>query len=250
LPLRFDETFAQDIFYRARKTSTAIERTTDQNLKEELAQASSALNAVNLSQKRAHAQIAAAKSPSDTTIAEAKYLLACRFCNSIYATLRLTLMGMPLEANTMLRSALEILQYHRLIHLKTSEAELYLDHEKSLTPVEVLARLKEFGEDTAKNKDRHSKINKLAQIGGIGEVFAIEPGEGEVSYRIGGYVETDFQRAMIVSARDLCGDFIAFSSGIRPENVDRFHSGVLELFLKYPPQKAFQKAEKLIESLK
>lgn len=125
-----------------------------------------------------------------------------------------------------LKTAFEALQYSRLISLKPEEASTFLDPEKSLRPVEVRKRLEALGHDAEQARKRYSMLSTFTHVGGTGETLTLEQIDENVSFRIGGYIDPDLQRGIIRDCHTAAGELIAFSAGVRQENVEKYHQTI------------------------
>ncbi|TJX65990.1 MAG: hypothetical protein E5W21_10505 [Mesorhizobium sp.] len=135
-------------------------------------------------------------------------------------------MGLILDSMGCLKTAFEALQYSRLISLKPDEAPTFLDPEKSLRPVEVRKRLEAVGHDVEGARKRCSMLSTFAHVGGMGETLTLEQIDENVSFRIGGYIDPDLQRGIIRDCHRATGELIAFSAGVRQENVEEYHQTI------------------------
>ena len=153
----------------------------------------------------------------------AQMMLLCRFTNAIYATTRLTMMGLILEAMGMLRMAIEALQLARLINIEPSFSKPYMDPNQALRPVEVRKELEKLGHDVSKARAQYATISATAHAGGLGESLLLEPlGEG-IGFNIGGYVDAGLQQKILSTCNTAVGEYVAFHSGIRQEDVEEYH---------------------------
>ncbi|MHB1109606.1 MAG: hypothetical protein ACYCZU_04720 [Devosia sp.] len=162
----------------------------------------------------------------EDTLEIAQLMLLCRFTNALYATARLTMMGLVLEAMGMFRSALEALQLARLVHLDGTFAKSYLHPSEALRPVEVRKELEKRGHDVQKARAQYSSLSTTSHIGGFGESLLLEPVEDGVAFNIGGYVDVSLQRRLLVDCHLAIGEYVAFHAGVRQEDVDVYHAQV------------------------
>lgn len=211
------------IFYDLKSFSNACEYASAQNFHEDIMKASRGLSSVVLYQDYYYAKIV---NEGETDFAIAKLFIICRFSNSIYAAMRLACMGLILDAIGCLKTAFEALQYSRLISLDPDEAPTFLDPDKSLRPVEVRKRLENLGHDVEQARQRYSILSTFAHIGGTGETLTLEQIDENVSFRIGGYVDPELQRGIVLDCHKATGELIAFSAGVRQENVEKYHQTI------------------------
>lgn len=213
-----------DIYSDYKQFSDLCEYASSKNFGAQIKEASHGLACVigyrNLYQERIN------ETGDEDIEALAKMLIVCRFSNSIYSTMRLACMGLVLDAIACFKTAFEALQYGRLISLKPEFAASFMDSEKPLRPVEVRKALQSLGHDVERARKRYSMLSTFSHVGGTGEVLTLEPIEGNVAFKIGGYVDPELQRQIIVECHKACGEFLAFSTGIRHENVERYHATI------------------------
>jgi hypothetical protein len=212
------------VYFSYKDFSELCEYVSSRNFAAELAEASHGLACVvayrNLFQHELNSRA------DDDEVLIAKIFLTCRFANSIYASMRLACMGMILDGISCLRTAFEALQYARLIFLEPNFAADFMHAEKSLRPVEVRKRLEALGHDVDLAKKKYSMLSRFSHVGGTGETLTAEGLEDKIAFKIGGYVDADLQKGIILDCHKACGDFIAFSGGIRHEHVERYHATI------------------------
>jgi hypothetical protein len=127
-----------------------------------------------------------------------------------------------------LKTAFEALQYVRLISLDPKFASNFMDVEKSLRPVEVRKQLEKMGHDVEFTRKKYAMLSTFSHIGGVGETLILEDIGGNVAFKIGGYLDPSLQKRIIQDCYKACGEFIAFSIGIRHENVEIYHRTIKE----------------------
>ncbi len=211
------------IYFDIKAFSNASEYASAQNFYDDILEASNGLGSVVMYQNYYYAQMI---ETGESDFSVAKLFIICRFSNSIYSAMRLACMGLVLDAIGCLKTAFEALQYSRLISLDPSEAPTFLDPEKSLRPVEVRKRLEILGHDVEYARQRYSMLSTFAHIGGTGETLTLEQIDENVSFRIGGYVDPELQRGVIRDCHKATGELIAFSAGVRQENVKKYHQTI------------------------
>ena len=218
------ERLDSDVYFGYKQFSDLCEYASSKNFGTQIKEASHGLACVigyrNLYQERIN------ENGEEDTEAIAKMLVVCRFSNSIYSTMRLACMGLVLDAIACFKTAFEALQYGRLISLRPEFATSFMDAKKPLRPVEVRKALQSLGHDVERARKRYSMLSTFSHVGGTGETLTLEPIEGNVALKIGGYVDPELQRQIIVECHKACGEFLAFSSGIRHENVERYHATI------------------------
>ncbi|AVX03443.1 hypothetical protein MXMO3_00912 [Maritalea myrionectae] len=211
------------IYFELKKFSNACEYASSHNFHETLLEASHGLSCVIMYQDYYYAQIV---HDDESDYSVAKLFIVCRFSNSIYASMRLACMGLILDSIGCLKTAFEALQYSRLISLKPDEASTFLDPDHSLRPVEVRKKLQQLEHDAEHARDKYSMLSTFSHVGGTGEMLTLEEIDDDVSFRVGGYVDPSLQEKLVKDCHLATGEFIAFNSGIRQENVERFHQTI------------------------
>lgn len=147
------------------------------------------------------------ESGEEDVISIAKIFIVCRFCNSTYAAMRLACMGLILDGIACLKTAFEALQYGRLITLRPEFASGFMDVEKSSRPVQVRRELEALGHNVELARQRYSTLSTFSHVGGTGETLTLEAIEGNVAFKIGGYVDPKLQRRIILDCHKACGEF-------------------------------------------
>ncbi len=181
----------------------------------------------------------------------AKMFIVCRFANSIYATMRLASIGLILDGISCFKTAFEALQYGRLISLKPEQASTFMDVEKSLRPVEVRKELKKLGHNADIARKQYSMLSNFSHVGGTGETLTMESIEGNVAFKIGGYVDPPLQKQLIMDCHKACGEFIAFTIGIRHENVDEYHRTIKAWIAEgLPQEEILRRTQNLIQKMR
>jgi hypothetical protein len=156
-------------------------------------------------------------------------------------------MGMILDSIACLKTAFEALQYVRLISLDPKFAASFIDAAKSLRPVAVRKQLEKMGHDVERARAKYSMLSRFSHIGGTGETLVLEDIGGNVAFKVGGYLDPNLQRSIIQDCHKACGEFIAFSIGIRHENVEAYHNKIKEWIAEGAPTKELlQRIEKLM----
>ena len=234
------------IYYDLKSFSNACEYASSNNFNEEIMLASRGLSSVILYQDYYYHRMI---SEGETDFAMAKLFIICRFSNSIYAAIRLACMGLILDGIGCLKTAFEGLQYSRLISLDPSVATIYLDPDEPLRPVEVRKRLEKLEHDVDSAKERYSTLSKYAHIGGIGESLVLEHIDDDVSFRIGGYVDPELQSGIVRDCYRATGELIAFSAGVRQENVEKYHQTIREWYTEgLSPEEIMRRIPNLVEA--
>lgn len=161
-------------------------------------------------------------------------------------------MGLYLDSIACLKTAFEALQYSRLISLDFAEAPTFLDPEKSLRPVVVRKKLEALGHDVEATRNRYGVLSTFTHVGGTGETLTLEQIGPDISFRIGGYVEPELQKQIIDDCHKACGDFIAYGSGIREENVEKYHEAIKALALPGGkiPDDFFERIPEIVDKFK
>jgi hypothetical protein len=212
------------IYFDYKERSDLYDLASNRNFKGELNEASHGLSTVIM--YRNMYQLEINEKGEEDIVLIAKMFIVCRFANSIYACLRLACMGMILDSIACLKTAFEALQYARLISLDAKFASNFMDTEKSLRPVEVRKQLEKLGHDAERARKKYSMLSTFSHLGGTGETLILEDVGGNVAFKIGGYLDPNLQRSIIQDCHKACGEFIAFSIGIRHENVEAYHSTI------------------------
>jgi hypothetical protein len=214
------------IYFDYKELSDLYDYASNKNFKKELDEASHGLSSVIM--YRNTYQLEINERGEEDVVLIAKMFVVCRFANSIYATLRLACMGMILDSVSCLKTAFEALQYARLISLDPKFASNFMDVEKSLRPVEVRRHLERMGHDVELARKKYAMLSTFSHIGGTGETLILEDIGGNIAFKIGGYLDPGLQRSIIQDCHKACGEFIAFSIGIRHENVETYHRTIKE----------------------
>jgi hypothetical protein len=214
------------IYFDYRELSDLYDYASNKNFKKELDEVSHALSSVIMYRNKYQLEIN--ERGEEDVVLIARMFVVCRFANSIYATLRLACMGMILDSIACLKTAFEALQYARLISLDPKFASNFMDVEKSLRPVEVRKHLERLGHDVELARKKYAMLSTFSHIGGTGETLILEDTGGNVAFKIGGYLDSVLQRRIIQDCHKACGEFIAFSIGIRHENVEIYHRTIKE----------------------
>jgi hypothetical protein len=209
------------IYFDYKELSDLYEYASNKNFKNDLDEASNGLASVIMYRNR-H-QVELNERGEEDVVLTSKMLIVCRFSNSIYASLRLASMGMILDSIACLKTAFEALQYIRLISLDSKFASNFMDVEKPLRPVEVRKYLEKMGHDVERARQKYSMLSTFSHIGGTGETLILEDIGGNVAFNIGNYLDPSLQKSIIQDCHKACGEFIAFSNGIRHENVETYH---------------------------
>lgn len=194
------------------------------NFKTELAEASHALSTIIMYRNMYQSDLN--ERGEEDIVLVAKMFIVCRFANSIYACLRLACMGLILDAATCLKTAFEALQYGRLISLDQTFAASFMDPDGSLRPVEVRKHLEKMGHNVEAARKKYAMLSTFTHMGGTGETLVMEDISGNVAFTIGGYLDPNLQRRIVQDCHKACGEFIAYSIGIRAENVERYHGTI------------------------
>jgi hypothetical protein len=237
------------IYFELNDFSDLAEYASSKNFGRDLKETSHALASVIM--YRNMYQLNVNKNGEQDTISIAKLFIVCRFANSIYAAMRLACMGLILDGVACLKTAFEALQYGRLISLRPEFATTFMDTEKSLRPVQVRKELELIGHDVTLARKRYSMLSTFSHVGGTGETLTLEAIEGNVAFKIGGYVDPQLQKRIILDCHKACGEFIAFNIGIRHENVEEYHRTIKGWIAEgIPDAEVLQRIEKLIEKMR
>jgi hypothetical protein len=137
-------------------------------------------------------------------------------------------MGIILDSIACLKTAFEALQYVRLLSLDPKFSSSLMDVEKSLRPVEVRKHLERMGHNVELARKKYAMLSTFSHIGGTGETLILEDIGGNVAFKIGGYLDSGLQKSIIQDCHKACGEFIAFSIGIRHENIEIYHRTIKE----------------------
>jgi hypothetical protein len=237
------------IYFDYKAFSDLAEYASGRNFRSELIEASHSLSCVISYRNRYQHEIDERGEQDAVTVA--KMFIVCRFANSIYATMRLACMGLILDGVACFKTAFEALQYGRLISLEPEQAPTFLDVEKSLRPVEVRRELEKLGHNVDIARTQYSMLSTFSHVGGTGETLTMEAIEGNVAFKIGGYVDPVLQRRLITDCHKACGEFIAFTIGIRHENVERYHQTIKNWIAEgLPTKEILRRIEGLIQEMK
>ncbi len=164
-----------------------------------------------------------ASTPEDLRLQEVKrhqmkvrLSLETTFNNSLYAAVRLLSFGMIREANSLVRTAFEALQYFRLLEFDNTAFEEF--DTKPLKAVEVRKRLEACGHDPAPIRQRYGELSRASHLGGPGTLdFSLDELDADV-IRIGGYSDEQLQTDLLRDIVLLTHLFQAFGLGISDEN--------------------------------
>jgi len=237
------------IYFDYKRFSDLYDYASSQNFKSDLDEASHGLFAVVM--YRNMFQLELNDRGEEDTVLVARMFLVCRFANSIYAALRLACMGMILDSTACLKTAFEALQYVRLISLDQNFALNFMDVNKSLRPVEVRKQLEKLGHDVERARKKYAMLSTFSHVGGTGETLILEDIGGNVAFAIGGYLDPNLQKGIIQDCHKACGEFIAFSIGIRHENVERYHFTIKNWIAEgLSSEEIIRRTEKLIVELR
>lgn len=243
------EVLSSSIYFDYKKFSDLCEYASSKNFGSELKEASHALACVIM--YRNQYQLEVNRSGEEDALLIAKLFIVCRFANSIYAVMRLACMGLILDGIACLKTAFEALQYGRLISLKPGLASSFMDTERSLRPVQVRKQLQALGHDVELTRKQYSILSTFSHVGGTGETLTLEAIEGNVAFKVGGYVDPGLQRRIILDCHKACGEFIAFTIGIRHENVEKYHQTIKMWIAEgLPEEEVLQRIQALIEKMK
>lgn len=100
-------------------------------------------------------------------------------------------------------------------------------------------------------RKRYSMLSTFSHVGGTGETLTLEAIADNVAFKIGGYVDPQLQKRIILDCHKACGEFIAFNIGIRHENVEEYHRTIKGWIAEgIPDADVLQRIEKLIEKMK
>jgi hypothetical protein len=212
------------IYFDYKELSDLYETASNRNFKTELDEASHGLSTVIMYRNMYQSELN--ERGEEDTVLVAKMFIVCRFANSIFASLRLACMGLILDATTCLKTAFEALQYRRLISLDQTFAASFMDPDGSLRPVEVRKHLEKMGHDVEATRKKYAMLSTFSHMGGTGETLVMEDIGDNVAFTIGGYLDPRLQRSIVLDCHKACGEFIAYSIGIRAENVERYHSTI------------------------
>jgi hypothetical protein len=237
------------IYFDYKNLSDLYDYASSQNLKSHLDEASHGLFSVIMYRNRY--QLELNERGEEDAVLVARMFLVCRFANSIYSALRLACMGMILDSTACLKTAFEALQYVRLISLDQSFALNFMDVDKSLRPVEVRRHLEKLGHDVENARKKYAMLSAFSHVGGTGETLVLEDIEGNVAFAIGGYLDSNLQKGIIQDCHKACGEFIAFSIGIRHENVERYHLTIKDWIAEgLSSEEIIRRTEQLIVELR
>jgi hypothetical protein len=237
------------IYFDYKNISDLNEFASSENFEKELTEASHGLSSVIVYRNRYELEINERGEQDQILIA--KMFLVCRFSNSIYSALRLACMGMILESISCLKTAFEALQYVRLISLDTSFASNFMDVDNALRPVEVRKQLQKMGHDVELARKRYAMLSTFSHIGGTGETLVMEDIGGSVAFKIGGYLDPGLQKRIINDCHKACGEYIAFSHGIRHENVERYHATIKSWIAQdVPAKEMLERIQRLMVELR
>lgn len=157
----------------------------------------------------------------ETLQARVHISLETRFFNSIFASLRLTAFGMFTEANIVMRSAFEALQYFRLLYYDPSLYNFF--DKKPLRPVEVRKKLEEIGHEIEFVRDIYSKMSSHCHVGGDGSLnFDIHDLDADI-ISIGGFNSPEIQDSILNELIVMMHLFQGFALGLN-------ETGILEYF--------------------
>jgi hypothetical protein len=237
------------IYLDYRELSDLYDAASDRNFKTELDDASHGLFTVLMC--RNGYQLEWGERGEGDVVLTAKMFLVCRFVNSTYACLRLACMGLVLDATACLKTAFEALQFIRLISLDETFASSFMDSDKSLRPVEVRRHLQRMGHDVEGTQKKYAMLSKFSHLGGTGETLTLEDIGGSAAFVTGGSIDPHLQRSIIRDCHRACGEFIAYSIGIRAENVEKYHGTIKRWIAEgLSSQEILQRTERLIVELR
>jgi hypothetical protein len=126
-----------------------------------------------------------------------------------------------------------------------------MDVENTLRPVEVRKQLQKMGHDVELARKRYAMLSTFSHIGGTGETLVMEDIGGNVAFKIGGYLDPGLQRKIINDCHKACGEFIAFSHGIRHENVEKYHTTIKSWIAQdVPTKEMLERIQRLMVELR
>jgi hypothetical protein len=236
-------------YFDLKEFSDLAEYASSKNFGDDLKEASHALSCVVM--YRNMYQLEVNKNGENDLVSVAKLFVTCRFENSTYAAMRLACMGLILDGIACLKTAFEALQYIRLISLEPDFASTFAAANKSLRPVEVRKELESLGHDVELARSRYSMLSTFSHVGGTGETLTLEAVPGNVTFKIGGYVDPKLQKRIILDCHKACGEFIAFNIGIRHENAEEYHRTIKSWIAEgLPDDEILRRTEELIKRFK
>ena len=80
--------------------------------------------------------------------------------------------------------------------------------------------------DVEAARKKYAMLSTFSHMGGTGETLVMEDIGGNVAFTIGGYLDPRLQRSIVQDCHKACGEFIAYSIGIRAENVEKYHGTI------------------------
>jgi hypothetical protein len=108
-----------------------------------------------------------------------------------------------------------------------------------------------MGHDVERARQKYSMLSTFSHIGGTGETLILEDIGGNVAFNIGNYLDPSLQKSIIQDCHKACGEFIAFSNGIRHENVETYHRTIKNWIAEgLPWDEILRRIEKLMVELR